>query len=91
MILRLFTLPRLAVLLLGLFAFQPALAQDSSLSREVWLIPIDSEITPATAQFVRTRLERANQATPNPSLLSFSSTPPAAASMLWKTSSIIFF
>ncbi|MEZ4607818.1 MAG: hypothetical protein R2865_13745 [Deinococcales bacterium] len=49
MILRLFTLPRLAVLLLGLFAFQPALAQDSSLSREVWLIPIDSEITPATA------------------------------------------
>ena len=30
----------------------------------VWLVPIDTEITPATAQFVRSRVERANRERP---------------------------
>jgi membrane-bound serine protease (ClpP class) len=38
----------------------PALAQ----SQAVWLIPIDTEITPATAQFVRSRVDRANSEQP---------------------------
>lgn len=33
-------------------------------NRAVWLIPIDTDITPATAQFVSSRVERANQEQP---------------------------
>lgn len=32
--------------------------------RSVWLIPIDTEITPATAQFVTSRIDRANEERP---------------------------
>lgn len=35
-------------------------------SDEVWLLPIETEITPATAQFVASRVERANEARPQP-------------------------
>lgn len=43
-----------------LFAFQGAWAQDNT----VWVIPIDTEITPATAQFVASRVARANEERP---------------------------
>lgn len=33
-------------------------------SNAVWLVPIDTEITPATAQFVKARVERANRERP---------------------------
>lgn len=49
------------VVLVCLFAFATsALAQ----SQAVWLVPIDTEITPATAQFVRARVDRANNEQP---------------------------
>ncbi len=47
--------------LCGLFA-SPALAQPDPSA--VWLVPIDTEITPATAQFVQSRVELANDAQP---------------------------
>ncbi len=50
----------LGCLLAGLWLGNHALAQAGS----VWLIPIDTEITPATAQFVRSRVERANDEQP---------------------------
>jgi len=37
------------------------LAQDAE---SVWILPIDTEITPATAQFVASRIERANEVRP---------------------------
>lgn len=41
-----------------------ALAQPAATSNSVWLIPIDTEITPATAHFVSSRVERANRERP---------------------------
>lgn len=51
-----------ALLLVTLLLLGSAVAQGPS--DEVWLIPIETEITPATAQFVASRVERANQAQP---------------------------
>lgn len=39
-----------------------AWAQDAA--RQVWVIPIETAITPATAQFVKSRVARANEAQP---------------------------
>lgn len=53
-----------SVVLLGLLAAiaaAPVRAQDAD---AVWILPIDTEITPATAQFVASRVERANEARP---------------------------
>lgn len=50
-----------ALLLCGLLA-GPALAQPDPSA--VWLVPIDTEITPATAQFVQSRVELANEQQP---------------------------
>jgi membrane-bound serine protease (ClpP class) len=41
----------------------PARAQQAP-ANLVWIIPIEGEITPATAQFVRSRIERANREQP---------------------------
>lgn len=49
-----------AALLLA-FTGGPALAQGGS---EVWLLPIETQITPATAQFVTSRIDRANEEQP---------------------------
>lgn len=57
----------LASLLLMAPAAAPALAQNASpdATRDsVWLIPIDTEITPATAHFVASRVDRANAERP---------------------------
>jgi membrane-bound serine protease (ClpP class) len=56
---RRFAMVALAIVL-GFAALSPAWAQAGA----VWLIPIDTEITPATAQFVRSRVERANRERP---------------------------
>jgi membrane-bound serine protease (ClpP class) len=50
----------LPALLLALWL--PGHAQPTSSA--VWLLPIDTEITPATAQFVRSRVEQANREQP---------------------------
>ncbi len=41
-----------------------ARAQANLPTDAVWIVPIDTEITPATAQFVRSRVARANDARP---------------------------
>ncbi len=50
----------LAALLLAICS--ACLAQEAA--SQAWLIPIDTEITPATAQFVASRVEQANEAQP---------------------------
>ena len=54
------------LLLLASFALQSVAAQGASgqQANEVWLIPIEGEITPATTSFVRTRIQRANDEKP---------------------------
>jgi membrane-bound serine protease (ClpP class) len=42
-------------------ALATAAAQDAN---AVWILPIDTEITPATAQFVSSRIDRANEVRP---------------------------
>lgn len=45
--------------------------QSQSLSNEVWVVPIDSDISPATSQFVQSRIRQANEADPQPLALAF--------------------
>lgn len=54
------------LLLLALVAMgvSSAGAQSAGPSDEVWLLPIDTEISAATTTFVRTRIERANREQP---------------------------
>lgn len=51
-------------LVAGLALICPGLGFAQDIDESVWLIPIDTEITPATAQFVRSRVERANAEQP---------------------------
>lgn len=54
-------LSRIFMTLFGLLAFAvPAFAQQNS----VWVVPVDTEITPATAQFIVSRIEQANEERP---------------------------
>ncbi|NBC97064.1 MAG: nodulation protein NfeD [Deinococcus-Thermus bacterium] len=53
--------PRLAACVVLLATLTQAVAQDAN---AVWILPIDTEITPATAQFVSSRIERANEVRP---------------------------
>lgn len=53
--------PRLLGVLLLAVTAAHGLAQDAD---AVWILPIDTEITPATAQFVASRIERANEVRP---------------------------
>ena len=47
-------------------------AQSSTQNiNDVWVVPIDSEISPATAQFVKSRIKQANEADPQPLALVF--------------------
>lgn len=39
-------------------------AQAQDVARQVWIIPIETEITPATAQYVESRIARANEEQP---------------------------
>lgn len=52
---------RLAVALVLVATAASGVAQDRD---AVWILPIDTEITPATAQFVVSRIERANEERP---------------------------
>lgn len=52
-----------ALLVLVLSTLVPALAQGQA-GGTVWLLPIEGEITPATAQFVSSRVELANEEQP---------------------------
>lgn len=52
--------PLLAIVFAAL-AWGPVRAQEAD---AVWILPIDTEITPATAQFVASRVERANEVRP---------------------------
>lgn len=61
--------PRLLVALLvwglaGPLGGVPVRAQDATAADAVWILPIETEITPATAAFVRARVERANRERP---------------------------
>lgn len=47
--------------ILSAFVLSFGFAQDAE---AVWVLPIDTEITPATAQFVSSRIERANEVRP---------------------------
>lgn len=53
--------PRLAACVVLWATLTQAVAQDAN---AVWILPIDTEITPATAQFVSSRIERANEVRP---------------------------
>ena len=53
---------RFVCLFLALVGTLPAVAQDANNS--VWVLQIDSEITPATTQYIRSRVERANEEQP---------------------------
>ena len=72
-------LPFVLSLVLTVFAFLGAFtalstvgAQSSSQNiNDVWLVPIDSEISPATAQFVKSRINQANSADPQPLAIVF--------------------
>ncbi len=47
-------------------------AQSSTQNiNDVWVVPIDSEISPATAQFVKSRIKQANETDPQPLALVF--------------------
>ena len=50
--------------LLVLAAIAPPRASAQSVANAVWLIPIEGEISSATAQFVRARIDRANREQP---------------------------
>ena len=50
--------------LLVLVAAAPPRASAQSVANAVWLIPIEGEISSATAQFVRARIDRANREQP---------------------------
>ncbi|UCH27539.1 MAG: hypothetical protein JSV66_07865 [Trueperaceae bacterium] len=50
----------LAIVVLALFSLSYSQPSPDS----VWIIPIETDITPATAQFVRSRVERANREQP---------------------------
>jgi membrane-bound serine protease (ClpP class) len=52
------------IFLVLFFLTGTALGQAAPSSNVIWLIPIDTEISPATAQFVRSRIERANEERP---------------------------
>ena len=54
----------LSAALLASFGAPRASAQNQAPSNTVWLIPIETEITSATAQFVRARIDRANRERP---------------------------
>ena len=55
----------LGLLFLSLFhSVSVTSAQAAPVGSSVWVVPIDSEITPATAQFVERRIEEANDAQP---------------------------
>lgn len=47
------------------------LATSQEISNEVWVIPIDSEISPVTSQFITSRIRQANEADPQPLALAF--------------------
>ena len=47
-----------------------ASAQTNNIN-DVWVVPIDSEISPATSQFVKSRITQANNADPQPLALVF--------------------
>ncbi|MEX2535791.1 MAG: NfeD family protein [Trueperaceae bacterium] len=51
-------------LLLTAMLFLSGLGFSQDSAGSVWLLPIDTEITPATAQFVRSRVARANEEMP---------------------------
>lgn len=46
-------------------------ATSQEISNEVWVIPIDSEISPVTSQFITSRIRQANEADPQPLALAF--------------------
>jgi membrane-bound serine protease (ClpP class) len=50
--------------LLGLALVLAALPAWGQNANTVWVVPITGEITPATAQYVRARVERANREQP---------------------------
>ncbi len=52
---------RLVAVILAAVTLAHGVAQDRD---AVWILPIDTEITPATAQFVVSRIERANEERP---------------------------
>ncbi|HEX7004672.1 MAG TPA: NfeD family protein [Trueperaceae bacterium] len=53
-----------AALLAGAVFLLSGVAFSQGSSESVWLLPIDTEITPATAQYVQSRVERANEERP---------------------------
>lgn len=62
----------LSVLSLICFAITPVIAQSVSQNiNDVWVVPIETEISPATAQFVKSRITQANEADPQPLALVF--------------------
>lgn len=54
----------LAVVLVVAWPSAPVLAQANDRVDAVWVVPIETEITPATAAFVRARVDRANRDRP---------------------------
>ncbi len=55
---------RFTPILIVLLIVFTALGQPPSTNSSVWLVPIETEITPATAQFVSSRVQRANRERP---------------------------
>jgi membrane-bound serine protease (ClpP class) len=53
-----------AAVLAGVALMLPGAAWSQGGDGAVWVLPIETEITPATAQFVRSRVERANEEQP---------------------------
>ena len=51
-------------LLLACVAALLSTVQAQGVTREVWVVPIETQITPATAQFVQSRIEQANEVQP---------------------------
>src|SRR5690606_1349864 len=69
------------VLVLALAGAGWVRGQTATAGNEVWLLPIDTEITAATTTFVRTRIERANQEQPL-ALVLYLDTPGGAVSAM---------
>ena len=56
--------PALLPLLLGALLSLLSTSAAQEVTREVWVLPIETQITPATTQFVRSRVEQVNAAQP---------------------------
>ncbi len=61
----------LYTLVLLLFFINLFLAESQTTQGEIWIVPIDTEITPVTAKLVNSRIEKANLSNPQPLALVF--------------------